>query len=137
VRDPDPPLSPASLTTDVAFSTIGRLEAGEVAVSRSAVGGIRGEAVSVELGALGGAAAERIQVGQAVVGGLLGDAVETEQVLAGAIVARRVTFRRASGAVVLVAARVDGDVRTVLDWRGALAAGAAAGLVVALLRRLR
>jgi hypothetical protein len=35
----------------------------------------------------------------------------------------------------LLANRVDGDVRTLLDWRGALAAGAAIGLVVGLLRR--
>jgi hypothetical protein len=37
----------------------------------------------------------------------------------------------------LVARKVAGDVRVLLDWRGALAFGAAAGLVIALLRRGR
>jgi hypothetical protein len=35
----------------------------------------------------------------------------------------------------LIARRVTGDVRVLLDWRGALAFGAIAGLVVGLLRR--
>ena len=37
----------------------------------------------------------------------------------------------------LVARKVAGDVRVLLDWRGALAFGAAAGLVIALVRRAR
>jgi hypothetical protein len=37
----------------------------------------------------------------------------------------------------LIAAKVEGNVRTVLDWRGALAFGAAFGLIVGLVRRRR
>ena len=36
--------------------------------------------------------------------------------------------------LVLIAQRVEGDVRTLLDWRGALAFGAAFGLVAGLAR---
>jgi hypothetical protein len=42
-----------------------------------------------------------------------------------------------SAVLFLVARRVAGDVRVLFDWRGALAFGAAAGVVVALLSRLR
>jgi hypothetical protein len=37
----------------------------------------------------------------------------------------------------LIARRVAGDVRVVFDWRGALAFGAAAGVVIAFLTRRR
>jgi len=37
--------------------------------------------------------------------------------------------------LVLIARRVDGDVRTLLDWRGALAFGVAFGIVSAIFRR--
>jgi hypothetical protein len=36
----------------------------------------------------------------------------------------------------LIARRVEGNVRTVLDWRGAVAFGAAFGVVVSLFRGL-
>jgi hypothetical protein len=51
------------------------------------------------------------------------------------MVAQHVTFSRPSAALVLIAQRVSGDVRVLLDWRGALAFGAAFGLLVGLLRR--
>jgi hypothetical protein len=37
---------------------------------------------------------------------------------------------------VLIAQRVDGDVRALLDWRGAIALGAAFGLVAGIVRVL-
>jgi hypothetical protein len=58
-----------------------------------------------------------------------------EQGILGTLVAERVTVRQPSLVGLLLANRVEGDVRTLLDWRGALAAGAAIGLVVGLLRR--
>ena len=39
-----------------------------------------------------------------------------------------------SAVMFLVARRVTGDVRVLLDWRGAVAFGAVAGLIMALLR---
>jgi hypothetical protein len=38
---------------------------------------------------------------------------------------------------VVLAAHVEGDVRTLVDWRGALAFGAAAGVVMAIIRGRR
>jgi len=135
----DEPLQPAiePAAAELGFAAIGRLDATEVAASYSAVGGAQGERVSVEIGALGGAIADRISVSQSAVGLLVAGEAEIEQALLRTVVARRVSFRRASGALVLIAGRVEGDVRTVLDWRGALAAGVAAGVVLALLRPRR
>jgi hypothetical protein len=42
-----------------------------------------------------------------------------------------------SAVMVLIARRVNGDLRVLLDWRGALAFGAAAGAVIGILSRLR
>ena len=41
------------------------------------------------------------------------------------LIAQEVTINRPTGVLVMIAQRVSGDVRPVLDWRGALAAGAA------------
>jgi hypothetical protein len=53
------------------------------------------------------------------------------------VIANEVTADRTTGVLVLIARRVEGDVKTILDWRGALAFGAAFGIVSALLRRRR
>ena len=42
---------------------------------------------------------------------------------------------RQSGAILILARKVEGDVRTVLDWRGALAIGAALAVGMGLLAR--
>jgi hypothetical protein len=58
-----------------------------------------------------------------------------EQGILGTLVAEQVTVRQPSFVGLLIAGRVDGDVKTLLDWRGALAAGAVIGVLVGLLRR--
>jgi hypothetical protein len=51
------------------------------------------------------------------------------------LAAGRVTFRRSGFAGIVIARQVDGEVRALLDWRGALAFGAVVGLLVAIVRR--
>jgi len=58
-----------------------------------------------------------------------------DQALAQVVLVGRATFRQPSGVLVLIAGTVDGPIRPVLDWRGALAAGAAIALVLGILRR--
>jgi hypothetical protein len=58
-----------------------------------------------------------------------------DQSLVGALVGARVTVRQPSAIGILIAGRVEGNVRPILDWRGALAAGAVIGLISAVLRR--
>jgi len=51
------------------------------------------------------------------------------------VLAGHVTMERQSGAILILARKVEGDVRTVLDWRGALAIGAALAVGMGLLAR--
>ena len=63
--------------------------------------------------------------------------VHLEQTIVRTVIANEVKADRTTGVLVLIARRVEGDVKTILDWRGALAFGAAFGIVSALLRRRR
>jgi hypothetical protein len=46
-----------------------------------------------------------------------------------------VTFERSGFAGVVIARHVDGNVRTLVDWRGALALAGVVGVVLAIVRR--
>jgi hypothetical protein len=100
-----------------------------------AVGLARGERVSAELGSIGVAIAGEVSVTQSFVRSVVARDVHIRQGGAGAVVAANVTLEKQTGTLVLIARRVEGDVRTVLDWRGALAAGAALGIAIGLLSR--
>jgi hypothetical protein len=58
-----------------------------------------------------------------------------DQSLVGSVIGGRVTVRQPSAIGILIAGRVDGEVRPVLDWRGALAVGVVVGALVMLARR--
>lgn len=120
---------------EVRWGSIGRSDAEDIAVTWGGIGLASARHVSVELGGLGLGIGEQVHLTQAAAGTVIAGAVELEQCLTRVIVGGRVTFRRASGALVVLAARTDGEVRTLLDWRGALAFGAAAGIAIGLLRR--
>jgi hypothetical protein len=60
--------------------------------------------------------------------------VSIEQGGARSVVANHVTFGRQSGAFLVIARSVEGG-RTFVDWRGALAFGAAFALVSAVIRQ--
>ena len=51
------------------------------------------------------------------------------------MLAQRVTFRRQNFAGVVIARRVDGEVRTLFDWRGAVVVAGVVGVAVAVFRR--
>jgi hypothetical protein len=106
-------------------------------VTGGAIGYARGDRISVELGATGAAIANETHVTQAAVGNVLARAANVEQSLVRTVIAGSVRFERPSAVVFLVARRVEGEVRAILDWRGALVFGVAAGFVVSLFRRRR
>jgi hypothetical protein len=58
-----------------------------------------------------------------------------DQSLVASVIGGRVTIRQPSAVGILIAGRVDGEVRPVLDWRGALAIGVVVGVTLALARR--
>ncbi len=113
---------------------IGRAEADDIAVRMGAIGCARGERISVELGAIGVAIGGDVSVTQGFARTVLARNVVVHQGGARTIVAGNVTLEGKSSTIILVARKVEGDVRTVLDWRGALAVGAGLALAAGLLR---
>jgi len=121
----------------VTMGAVGRVDSERLEVQRGAVGGVRADSVDVHLGVLGGALAGRASIRQSIVRGLAAREVGIEQSFVRTLVALEVRIERASFVGLLVARRVTGDVRVLLDWRGALAFGAAFGLVAGLVGRVR
>jgi hypothetical protein len=127
------------------------LDAEHVQLRQSAVGRVDASQVTVEMGAIGAARAEHLTIERGAIGAALGEQVGVSRGYARSILARQVQLDRSAARIViaadvrtnqtavmfLVARKVAGDVRVLLDWRGALAFGAAAGLVIALVRRAR
>ena len=121
----------------VSMGGIGMAQADDIAVRMGAVGMARGEHVSSERGYIGFAVGRDVSVTQGYARAILANDVHIRQGGAGTIIAANVTLEKPSGAFLLVARKVEGDVRAVLDWRGALAAGAALGIAIGLLARRR
>jgi len=124
-------------TVDVRQGGIGRVQAVDVAVSQGGIGLARGERVSVEMGGVGAAIAGEVHVTQGGVNTIIARDVRIEQAGVRGIIANNVHIERTTGVFIMVARHVEGDVRTLLDWRGAIAFGAAFGAVVSLFRRRR
>ena len=122
---------------DIRQGGIGRARADDIAVSQGGIGMARAERVSVELGGVGLAVGNEVRVTQGMAGTVLARDATIEQGGARTIIANHVHLERNVGVFMLLARNVEGNVRTVLDWRGAIAFGAAFGLVVGLVRRRR
>jgi hypothetical protein len=87
------------------------------------------------MGGLGIAFAREAQLTQGGARTVIAQDVRVDQGLIGTAFAGKVTFERPSGVFLLLAGRTEGPVKALLDWRGALAFGAAMGAIVGLLRR--
>ena len=120
---------------DVRQGGIGRVQATDVAVSQGGIGIARGDRISVEMGGIGVAIASEARVSQGFVRNVLARELRFEQGVIGTVVTGRATFERTGGVFLLIARNVDGNVKALLDWRGALAFGAVAGVLIGLLRR--
>jgi hypothetical protein len=122
-------------TIDLQRGGIGRLVATDVNVTQGGIGVARADRLTVRQGGVGAAMAGSFELTQGGVRSVLARDARLEQSFAQSIMANQVTMGRGSGALVVIARRVQGDVRVLLDWRGALAFGAALGLILGLLRR--
>jgi hypothetical protein len=114
---------------------IANAQADDITVSMGGVALARADRVSVEMGGIGIAFAREAHLTQGVARTILAQDVRVDQGLIGTTFAGRVTFERPSGVFLLLAGRTEGPVRAMLDWRGALAFGAAFGVLVGLFRR--
>jgi hypothetical protein len=122
-------------TVEVRQGGIGQASATDIALSQGGIGFARGGRVSLEMGGIGAAVADEVRVTQAMANIVAArGAVTVDQSLVSTLIGYRVTLRQPSAVLLLVAGRVEGSVRPLLDWRGGLAAGAAAGLVIGLFR---
>ncbi len=92
-------------------SLIGGVNAEEATISNSLVGGVRGGTVNVQ-GVVGGVAADTVSMGNATV----------------AVTAAREVRGERVESIILMAGRVEGEVHTVMDSRGAIIAGLVGGL---------
>jgi hypothetical protein len=77
------------------------------------------------------------QVRQSYVRDMLARDVHMEQTAVANVVANHVTFDRQSFAGVVIARSVEGNVRTLLDWKGALAVAGVLGAVSAVMAVVR
>ena len=121
---------------ELRLSAIGMVDADDVHFAQGALGAARAETVSVDQGAVGAALADKVEVSRGYARSILARQVQLDSSAARVVVAGDVRADR-SAVMFLVARRVGGDVRVLLDWRGAAAFGAIAGLIVGLLRRGR
>ena len=117
---------------EVRLGGIGALQAEDVFVQWGGIGATRADTVGVEFGAIGAAMAGEVRVSQGFAGSILAREATLEQAIARTVIAQRVTINRPSAIGILIAQQVHGDVKPLLDWRGALAAGAVIGLGAAI-----
>jgi hypothetical protein len=134
---PDVDLEPVPADITVERGGLGSVHAHEVVVSRGGIGAARADRISVELGGIGAAMGREIRISQGAAQAVMAGNARFEQAFVRSVVAGRVEMGHGAMAGVVIAGRVDGEVRTLLDWRGALALGSALGLVWALFRLRR
>jgi hypothetical protein len=116
---------------------IGGVRATDVAARLAVVGGIAATHASVEMGAVGVIGAREATVRQGAVSSMLAQNVHVEQAVVRTVVANTVQTGPTTGILVAVARRIDGEAKILVDWRGALAFGAALGAFLALIRLAR
>jgi hypothetical protein len=120
---------------DVHQGGIVRADATDIAVTNGGIVLAQGDTVSLDRGLALGTVGGETRVVQSAANIVGARDATVDQSLVMSMVAERVTMRQPSIIGVLIANRVDGSVRPLLDWRGALVAGAAFAVVARLLRR--
>jgi hypothetical protein len=120
---------------DIRQGGIGRATASDIAVSDGGIGLARGDTISVDRGVMGAAIGGETRVVQSMANLVASQETVVDQSLVVSLFGVTVAVRQPSAIGVLIAGRVDGTVRPILDWRGALALGAAFAIVARVLRR--
>jgi hypothetical protein len=110
--------------------------AGEVSVRASVVRSVSGGEIEIEQSAVQQAHGDEVEVEQSAVLQLSGTHVDVDDSVVGAVIARKVEARNVR-TVFLVASQFKGDVRTVFDWKSAVAIGVGIVLTRRLLKLLR
>ncbi len=122
-------------SVEVRQGGIANAQADDITVSMGGVALARADRISVEMGGVGISFAREMQLTQGGARSVIAQDVRVDQGLIGTALAGKVTFERPSGVFLLIAGKTEGPVKALMDWRGALAFGAAFGLLVGLFRR--
>ena len=120
---------------DVRLGGIAYAQADDITVTAGGVALARADHLTVELGRLGAAFAREATSPRPTPDRSSPRTSASTRAWSARCSTGRATFDRPSGVLMLIAGRVDGPVKALLDWRAALAFGAAFGLVVGLVRR--
>jgi hypothetical protein len=120
---------------DVQQGGIVRATATDIAVTNGGIVLAQGDSVSLDRGFAVGTVGGETRVVQSAANIVGGRDAMIDQSLVMSLLAEKVTIRQPSVIGVLIANRVEGTVRPILDWRGALAFGAAFAVIARLLRR--
>jgi hypothetical protein len=113
------------------LSMAAQVKAAQVTSHESALGAVQADEVRVTNGGIGAARAETIHV-QGLAGAVAANTVQVENSYVGAVAGREVRGERIES-LVLLAGRVEGEVHTVVDTRGAVIAGLVGGLFAGLI----
>ncbi len=121
---------------DVRMGAVGRVDASDVSVNMGAIGAARADSITVDKGSVGAAMTGSLGLSRGYARSILARQVQIDRGAARVIVAADVRAER-TAVVFMVARKVSGDVRVLFDWRGALAFGAVAGIIVGVVTRMR
>ncbi|MBI3752219.1 MAG: hypothetical protein HY263_11265 [Chloroflexi bacterium] len=122
---------------EIRQAALGRADAREVEVIQGAIGGVRADHVSVRQGIVGGSVTGSLEVNQGIARTVFANRATVSQSFARTVIANEVQVTKATGIGLLIARHVEGDVKVLLDWRGAAIMGAVGGLVAGLVRTAR
>jgi hypothetical protein len=122
---------------EIRQGALGRADATEVEVVQGAIGGVRADSVKVHQGIVGGSMTGSLEVNQGIARTVFANRATVSQSFARTVIANEVHVTKATGIGLLIARRVEGDVRVLLDWRGAAIMGVVGGLVAGLVRTAR
>jgi hypothetical protein len=112
---------------DMNVAAAGAVNAENVSARQSLIGGVNTDTAQVTDSLVGGVRGSNLEI-EGVIGCAAGDVINVQNARVGLAAAREVRGQRVES-LVLLAGRVEGEVHTVVDTRGAIIAGAIAGLV--------
>src|SRR5690349_5188621 len=106
-------------------------------ITQGGIGRAQGDKVSVDRGIVGAAIGGEARLIQSMSQTVVGREATIDQSMVWTVLGGRVTVRQPSAIGVVIAGRVDGAIKPLLDWRGALAFGAAFAILNRILRGRR
>ena len=130
--------SDAPVLDDAAAAAAGAAAAEHVNLNQGGVSSINASKVTFSQGGAGQVYADEMHVSQSGVGlARVNNLTLGEGASAFAVLADQATVEEGSNTFLVVSRSVNGQVRSTIDWRAAMAFGAGLGLILSIFRRLR